>query len=419
MTSQNELATLRSTIDRTAQLYYGGTTQTTDSAYDKLIAQLRKLDPTDKRLTRVGPPYTAAELRTKTTHRMPMGSLDNTENGIAGFEKWYRSVIVKLGVSSADVHVSLKMDGSSIGCYYENGELAQVLTRGNGVVGDCVTSNAVKWKMLPTSLPDNFTGAVRGEVMLYKDEFAKVNRLDSTPDDEVSNPRNVGNGIVSRTDGRHSERLKLVVFNIVGTELKTLSEKLDLAQKMGFEPVQSHVLSGTVEVVISQLKKLHDDICLIRADLPFEIDGLVAIINDVDLQTSMVKDEKDAMRPPYGRAVKFATYKNTTRVTGVNNTVGHTGCIVPTITVEPVRVGGVVVRNIQLNNWNPDSSSPSAAHVKIGDLISVELAGDIVPKAVEVVETDDSNKSIEEPATCPSGTGFFWTRSTATCSFPD
>ena len=128
--NDNDLAQLRSAIDRSAQLYYATGTkhsELTDTEYDTLINELRRQCPDDPRLTRVGFPFSPSELRNKVDHTIPMGSLDNTENGIEGFDKWYNWLVDQCDGGVPSLHLSLKMDGSSVAAYYEDGQLQRVV----------------------------------------------------------------------------------------------------------------------------------------------------------------------------------------------------------------------------------------------------------------------------------------------------
>lgn len=236
------LAELRSAIDRAAQLYYtvgGDESRLSNEEYDLLLDALRDQCPDDHRLTRVGAPYSADELRNKVEHTIPMGSLNNTDGGIDGFAEWYRWVVAQCDGGLPPLNLSLKMDGSSVAAYYENGELQCVVGRGNGEVGENLTANAVKWRHLPTSLPRGFTGVVRGEAMLYNEDFDTVNQENGTPPEEISNPRNVGNGIMGRTDGKQNQYIRYVAFNMVG-------DKIDLVRLAACDPLGEPVVPGVV-----------------------------------------------------------------------------------------------------------------------------------------------------------------------------
>jgi DNA ligase (NAD+) len=372
------LTQLQSVIDKAAQLYYtpGCTPSMSDSVYDQMLDELRAIAPDDPRLTRVGVPYSADQLRDKKPHKIPMGSLDKTKGGIDGFSEWYRKFPER-----TPINVSLKMDGNSVAINYVDGVLAEAISRGDGEVGEDLTANAVKWIGVPTILPEPFTGTVRGEAILFKKEFKKVGG---------TNPRNAGSGILGRLDGTDNELIHFVAFNIVGADCPSVTSKLCLLAHYGFEAV--HYLAIT-EDAVDQVRDYFEEVAAKRNELPFEIDGIVAMVDDVSLHDS-------ALRPKHGCAIKFETAKEFTTVTGVTITVGHTGAIVPTAVVDPVFVGGVTVTNVALNNWNADSEYPSAAHVAIGDIVEVSRHGDVIPKIISVEEVA-CRQPIEMPATCP------------------
>jgi DNA ligase (NAD+) len=329
-----------------------------------------------------------------------MGSLDNTDGGISGFASWYDKTCALLGVESFTINASLKMDGNSVALNYEKGMLKEAISRGNGTEGLDITANAVKWMGVPTCLPVTFTGTVRGEAILYKAEFDAMKESDPT----LTNPRNVGSGILGRTDGTQNELIRFVAFNIVDpkTGFSSLSTKFKVLERLGFSPVPHIVISGDHRQAI--IKSFEDNFAETEAQrpmLPFEIDGVVVMVDDVPAQKSITKDRKDELRPKYGRAVKFVTAKAQTTVTGVTITMGHTGSIIPTAILEPVFVGGVTVTNVLLNNWNADSEAPSAAHVAIGDTVEIARQGDVIPKIVRVIDRPSDRQPIEEPKVCP------------------
>jgi len=404
MSKDVQLAQLRSAIDRASQLYYtpGCQSPLTDDEFESLMADLRELDPEDPRLTRVGVPYSDEDLKNKVPHRIPMGSLDNTDGGIAGFDPWYTK-LVNQTTSDLSLVMSLKMDGASACVDYERGKLVRVVSRGDGRVGEDLTVNGIKWVGVPTQLPKPWTGTIRGEVMLYHEDFEAMQAA-QTDDEELSNPRNVGNGIMGRNSGEDSDKLRFVAFNMVGEgNIATMTDKFKILKVLGFDVVRNWTVTGDADQIIEQVRdrfeKLEGED---RVRLPFDIDGLVVCVDDIAIQHKLTKDEKDELRPKFARAIKFATAKAATRVVGVTVTVGHTGAIVPTADLETVHVGGVNVDSALLNNWNVDSESPSAAHVKIGDVVEVERAGDVVPKITRIIQDDPDGEVIEEPPVCPA-----------------
>lgn len=382
-------------IDKADIRYYrpGLSSIMTDAEYDLLKQKLKEFDHENERLTRVGSPYSVADLRNKVTHNIPMGSLDNTDNGISGFQDWIDFLNKKLGHVPA-IFASLKIDGGSICATYENGKLVRVATRGNGEVGDDITVNGMNFIDLPTTLPQPLTIDVRGEAILYKDDFNFICDRDQIPEEERSNPRNVGNGILGRDDGRDSDRLHFISFNLEGEETQTEVAKMQLLKSLGFQPVP-HKLCVTVDSFMA----FYNSIVEKRDMLPFEIDGIVVVVNEIAQQKPFItSDVKTRLRPKYARAVKFQHKSNRTELVDVLLTVGHTGAIIPTAVLKEVRVGGVNVTHALLNNWD----EIARLGVAIGDTVEVVLAGDIIPKITRVVQVGANRKPILEPHRCPA-----------------
>lgn len=380
-----QLAKIRKSIDAAARAYYSsGDSIITDAQYDELIGELRQLCPDDPRLAQVGPLYSAKELRDKVEHSIPMGSLDNTEGGIGGFADWYDKVSAKVGEQPA-LCISHKYDGNSAAAYYVNGQLDKVVTRGNGIAGDNVTANAVMWQHLPTSLHEPLTIAVRGEAILPKAAFDKLNA-----DGSHNNPRNLCAGIIGRkSDGSDNRHIEFHAFNS-DAPLATLSDRLKHAKVLGFTPVWHKVVTkNVIDEVVGTFMELEDapgsEGLGGRGKLPYEIDGVVVAVDTLETQDALTENEQDKLRPKHSRAIKFTTLKATARVIGVQITLGHTGALVPTLDLTPTRMGGVTIDSALVNNWNAASTFPSAAHIAVGDEIELERAGDVIPKTRSVV----------------------------------
>lgn len=365
----------------------------TDAEYDLLKQKLREVDPTNERLTRVGSPYSTSDLRTKVTHNIPMGSLDNTDDGILGFPDWIETLQKKLNYAPA-IFASLKIDGGSICATYEGGKLVRVATRGNGEVGDDITANGVNFIDLPTQLPEPLSIDVRGEAVLYKSDFTEICDRDHIPLEERSNPRNVGNGILGRDDGQDSDRLHFIAFNLEGEAVQTEIAKMERLKALGFQPVP-YKLCPTTDAFMA----FYNGVANKRDQLPFEIDGIVVVVDEIAHQKPFItKDIKTRLRPKYARAVKFPYKSNTTELVDVLLTVGHTGVIIPTAVLKEVRIGGVNVIHALLNNWD----EIGRLNVAIGDEVEVVLAGDIIPKIIRRVKSGANRKPIVEPHRCPA-----------------
>lgn len=394
---------LRLIIDKADALYYRLQEKTivSDEEYDLIKSRLKQLDPTDERLTRVGIPRIENDIRTKVKHTIPMGSLDNLEDGILGFDKWYAAIQDNSETSTPTILASLKIDGSSIRARYENGRLVMVATRGNGEIGEDITANGINFRGLPLQLSENITCDVRGEAILYIKEFKDIverefgRPIDEIDPSEISNPRNVGNGILGRDNGVDSDRIQFLAFKIVSdNDYETETARFKHMRDLGFETVP-HFVSSNPQAIIDFFNKAEAS----RNTLKFEIDGVVVVADDSAVQNVMVdsNDMKSLLRPKHSRAIKFQTKTATTVLTGVTITVGHTGAIIPTGIVKTVRIGGVNVSNVLLNNWDEIKRFDLA----IGDNVTIGLAGDVIPKCLEA-SPGLSRVSIPEPGVCPS-----------------
>jgi DNA ligase (NAD+) len=399
----DRLLELRAIIDRADAAYHrpGVTPVMADSEYDLLKSELRSLDPTDCRLSRVGAPYDPSEIAQKVKHSIPMGSLDNTDGGIAGVPTWYGMVCKKLGdTPPPPLVMSLKVDGSSIAIRYEDGALVRAITRGNGEVGEDVTANAALFRGVPTVLPYPFTGTVRGEAVLHRAEFEHITT--GLPLEDISNSRNTGNGMIGRDDGRGCELINFHAFNLVldgDKQLSSETAKFEYLKDLGFTvPPNFQFMGDTVQDVLGLVQAHYQSIIEIRHTLPFDIDGLVVTLDLKYQQDQFITtDPKTRLRPKFSRAIKFPSYANTTKVTGVTVTVGHNKVVVPTLDVEKVRVGGIFVDSVIVTNYDTIVNQDIA----IGDTITVVLAGDIIPNCDGVVDRPEDRIRIIEPTECP------------------
>ncbi len=397
------LQTLRNNITKANNAYHrpGGTPIVTDQVYDQWKRELKALAPTDSLLTSVGVQYNREELATKVKHNIPMGSLDNTDNGILGVRDWYAALVEELD-SLPDLYISWKADGSSIGVDYLDNKLVRAVTRGNGSVGEDVTANAALFRNLPLELTSEppFTGTVRGEAILSRADFNQL--MAGKPIDEISNPRNVGNGIIGRDDGSQSEFIAFYAFNIVPNgepPFSTEAEKFDYLTELGFTVMPGQLLENENSTLMEQVEAYHDDILARRNTLPFDIDGLVITINEIALQDHfLTSDIKSRLRPKYARAIKLPSFLATTTVTGVTVTVGHRGSIVPTLDVARVRCGGIFVDSVVVTNYDTIVNYDIA----VGDEVTVMLAGDIIPNLGGVVSRPVNRVPIPIPTNCPS-----------------
>ena len=392
------IADIEKMITEANEAYYNsGTTIISDAEYDGLKEELRKLNPDSRLLQQIGAPV--GSTRGKMAHTIPMGSLDNTDDGILGVGSWL-DMIERATGSRPPIYASLKIDGASVCANYKNGKLDSVLTRGNGEIGEVITANALKFLNLPKQLAEPLTLSVRGEAILYKKDFVQICEQEQIPVEERSNPRNVGNGILGRDDGRNSDRIRVLAFNVEGPDAKP--EFWDNSEELKFKWIEQlgfEVAPGLHCADTEGFNAYYNKVLNHRESYDFEIDGIVICVDDYQLQQQFVtSDKKSRLRPKYARAVKFPHKSNTTKLIGVNLSVGHTGLIAPTAILETVRVGGVNVTNVLLNNWD----EIKRLDIQIGDDVEVVLAGDIIPKIIRKVSESPARRPIEEPKVCPA-----------------
>lgn len=381
----NRISEIQSLIDKADDAYYTqGKNIMEDARYDKLKAELKTLNPTDARLVSVGSTIKDSILQ-KTKHTIPMGSQDKAMN-----EGEWKSWLKNNGFdNNVQFHVSLKMDGGSFSVEYRDGRLVNAISRGDGLVGEDVTANAIHFKNLPkfAKMGDKlFSGFVRGEVVLLNEDWEKV---DPNKD---SNPRNLAVGIARRKDGTQSEYLSFYAFRAFNSDGDTItnhetSMSREL-EKMGFTVAPYSY--GNAESVWGFFQETDTK----RSKLNFWIDGVVVKLDNIVKQLTM----GESGGCPKGQiAIKFDAEGEKTILRGVTLQVGHTGAIAPVANFDPVRIGGTTVTYATLCNWE----NIETLDVAIGDEIFVIKAGDIIPRIMEVTKKGNTRKEISRPTSCP------------------
>jgi DNA ligase (NAD+) len=369
-----------------SEAYYNtGQAIMTDAEYDGLVASLREIEPENEYLKTIGAPATS--LFTRVKHEIKMGSLDKAADA-EELAKWWAKLPIKRVV------FQWKYDGASISLKYNRGKLVQAVTRGDGEVGEDVTQNILKSKHIPKRLAGPFsgvapfTGFVRGECILFKDDFKKY-----WPDG--ANPRNQGNGIMRSKDGEGCEHLRFLPFDIGdraasgNSGLVIEKDKVDLLKSLGFDVRLCQTLSS-----LEAVEKAFAECAKAREALPFEVDGVVLKMDDIKAADAM--GESDG-RPRAQRAYKFKALGAETVVTDIEWTVGHTGAVIPTFKVETREIGGVQVSSVLMNNVGYCETMD----VAIGDKVLVTRRGDVIPHIESVIDRPKSRKW-EPPAQCPS-----------------
>jgi DNA ligase (NAD+) len=312
-------------------------------------------------------------------HEFRMYSLDNSysKDDLLDWEKRAQKI---LGDVALEYTCELKYDGASISISYENGRLKRALTRGDGFQGDDVTNNIKTIKSIPLKLEGDFPKKfdIRGEIILPFAGFEKMNQeLIEIGENPYSNPRNTASGSLKLQDSAEVAKrpLDCLLYTIAGTDLnfKSHFEGLAKARAWGFKvPLQSHLAKNMDEVLdfINHWDK-H------RHELPYETDGVVIKINDLNFQDELGYTSKS---PRWAIAYKFKAEQVTTILNTISYQVGRTGAITPVANLEPVQLAGTIVKRASLHN----ADQIEKLDIRIGDEVFVEKGGEIIPKIIGV-----------------------------------
>ncbi len=384
-----------------------------DAEYDKLYKYLEKAELADPSLiTPDSPTQRVAKDLTRdfptVQHLVPMLSLENSYNADDLID-WDRKAREAAGLEKIEYCVEPKFDGASISLIYENDLLSRGATRGNGVVGDEITTNIKQIRSVPLSARFSEYGVqqieIRGEVLLTKENFKKYNeQLAAQNLPPLANPRNAAAGSLRIKDPKEVSRRNLEAFlynisfvttlhNKPAENLKTHSGSLEMLWELGFRsPVKEKKVMKGIEAVIRHCNEFEAR----RDDLPYEIDGMVIKVNDIALQDKM---GMTSHHPRWAIAYKFKARQGTSTLLNVEFQVGRTGSITPVAKIEPVGIGGVTVSSISLFNEEVIREKD----LMIGDKVLVERAGDVIPYIVKSLADlrTGKEKKIVFPKTCP------------------
>lgn len=382
-----EISRLESDIRLHRYLYYNKQPRISDQAYDALVERLKQLNPDSEVLKEVGAPADEHSGWQKAQHSMVMASLANAMT-VQDFDKW----VFNVKAVGKVLVLEDKLDGSSIELNYEKGELIQAITRGDSRIGEDITINVKKMKYVQTTLKEKITASLRGEIMLFNQDFDEIN---ATLDKPFANPRNAANGIAKRFDGNFCDKLCIVLYDMISSDV-TFSyetEKLDYMAKTLNLVTINYKLVTPQEVIKIREQYTKTD----RANLPYNIDGLVIKINSIQRQ-------KDLGRHPNGDpkgqvAFKFDARGVATTILDCVLEVGRTGVITPNAVFDPINIDGSTVKAATLHNFD----EIARLGVGIGDTVVVVKAGEIIPKVVEVIK--HVGNKILPPTQCPACKG--------------
>lgn len=368
-----------------SQLYYvEDRNEITDYEYDMLQQELKGLEEqfpqfirSDSPTQRVG--GKAISIFEKVTHRVQMGSLQD----VFSFEQ-VRSFIetVQQAVDKPQFVVEPKIDGLSVSLEYHNGELAIGSTRGDGFVGEDVTSNLKTVKSIPIKINEELPLIeVRGETYMPRNVFLKLVKEQEDNDEQpFKNPRNAAAGSLRQKDPKIAAKRKLDIFvfnvqQIEGKELTSHKESLDYLKTLGFKTIPDYKRVSTADEVIDCIKAIGEK----RFDLPFDIDGVVIKVDDFRQREMLGATAKV---PKWAVAYKFPPEEKTSKLLDIELNVGRTGAITPVAVFEPVFLAGTSVSRATLHNQDFIREK----NISVGDIIKVRKAGDIIPEVLGSVE---------------------------------
>ena len=327
-----------------------------------------------------------------------MLSLDNAMNTIdlINFEKKINNFLKDLD-GQIEYSVEPKIDGLSINLIYIKGELNIGATRGNGRIGEVITSNILTIKDIPRKLktsspPDKIE--IRGEVFITKLDFQKLNKVNN---DQFANPRNAAAGSLRQLDSlvTANRPLKFISHGFgyfEGSNKKTYYSQMEEFKKWGI-PTSPYLekCSG-----IKDLEDMYIKINKDRSSIPYDIDGLVYKINNLDLQRRLGSVGK---APRWAIAHKFESESAETIIEKIDVQIGRTGSVTPVARLRPVNIGGVLVSNATLHNFDEIEKKD----IREGDSIIVERAGDVIPHVIKVIKSKNKKRtnSYKAPKKCP------------------
>ncbi|MBQ7141061.1 MAG: NAD-dependent DNA ligase LigA [Bacilli bacterium] len=371
-----------------------------DQEYDRYMQELIKIEleypeliKDDSPTKRVG--GKVLDEFKKVTHEIPMLSLGNVfnEDELIKFDER-----IKKEVPNPKYVCELKIDGLSVSLKYENGKLVRGATRGDGVVGEDITHNVITIKSIPLTLKENIDIEIRGEIFMSKDVFEKLNEEREKSGLELfQNPRNAAAGSIRQLDSKVAAKRNLDAFlyhlpNAKDYEIYNHYEALEYIKRLGLKINSNIKKVDNISEVIDYIGYWTEH----RDELPYEIDGIVIKLDNLNDQEKLGYTAK---YPKWATAYKFPATEVLTKLTNIIFTVGRTGQVTPNAVLEPVKVAGSTIRRATLHN----EAYVIEKDLKIGDIVSIRKAGDVIPEVVEPIIERRTGEELEFKMThnCP------------------
>lgn len=370
-----------------------------DDEYDRLMRRIKEIEAENPEIVSESSPTQhvggfAINTFEKVTHEVQMGSLQDVFSKGELYEFDER---VKKAVGKAVYCVEPKIDGLSVSLEYKYGIFTRGSTRGDGFVGEDITKNLKTIKSIPMVLREKIPFIeVRGEVYMPKADFEKLVRKQLENDEQpAKNPRNAAAGSLRQKDSRvtASRGLDIFVFNlqrIEGRELACHSESLDYMKSLGFNVIDGYKTFDNIEDAVSRIMEIGEN----RQSYSYDIDGAVIKVNNFELRNELGSTAKV---PKWAVAFKYPPEEKETKLLDIEINVGRTGALTPVAVFEPVWLAGTTVSRAVLHNQDYIDSKD----IRIGDIIAVRKAGDIIPEVVRSVSHAENSEPFVIPHICP------------------
>ena len=393
---ENRIQELTEIINKANHDYYTLDNPTiTDQEYDRYMEELQRLEEEYPQYKKVDSPTqrvgseVISEFK-KVTHEIPMLSLGDifNEDEIIEFDEKVKKV-----VPNPKYVAELKIDGLSVSLLYRNGELVRAATRGDGVVGEDITHNAKTIKDIPLRIKKPIDIEVRGEIYMSKASFKKLNENGAN----FANPRNAAAGSVRQLDSKvaASRNLSNFIYHLPDPEdynIHTHYDALNFMKELGFTVSPNNKKVNNIDELMDYINYWTKE----RPNLPYEIDGIVIKVNDLNDQKKL---GYTARCPKWAIAYKFPAEEVLTKVRDIIFTVGRTGQVTPSAILEPVRVMGSLISKATLHNEDYVVSKD----IRVGDTVSIKKAGDVIPEVVRSLPERrvGTEKKFEMIKNCP------------------
>ncbi len=372
-----------------------------DATYDNIKKEIKEIE--EKYPTEINNEFLSSAVGfkpsknfNKVKHKVPMLSLNNAFNrdDLENFEKKISNFLSLKNNSDLEYSTEPKIDGISASLFYKNGKFIQGLSRGDGVEGEDITENLKTINDIPKilkgkNIPDEID--IRGEVFIKNKDFERLS-------DKFANPRNAASGSLRQKDPKKTKEIPLNFIAYTFGHSKNLNvtsqfEFLKNLKNWGFKVNKFNKLIRGVDNLVENHFKLEQ----IRKEIEFDIDGVVYKINDFILQKRL---GFVANAPRWAIAHKFSSNKSISEILKIDIQVGRTGAMTPVAKIKPVNIGGVLVSNATLHN----EDEIQRKDIRIGDTVTVERAGDVIPRviSVDLKKRNKNSKKFNFPKNCPS-----------------